>query len=139
LAGKCSSLHVHTPCPKSCLHFSGTIKRCSRQHGDPNKQTTRHLISPANLETRDKLDVCAAVFTPRTFMCLPGTDLSPCQELRAQQVAGQCHQIGERRVQRGKPGLRSSHPLLQRGKQQFSRENRNSHARVGWNHILYWV
>lgn len=60
-----------------------------------SKQTTKHLISPANLELRDTRDICTAVFTARTFVCLPGTDLSPCQELRAQQVTGQCHPMGE--------------------------------------------
>lgn len=127
-------LHARTPCTKSCFHFLGTIKKCSRQPSDPNKQITECLISPANTEMRDKLDVCAAVFTARTFMSLPGTDLSPCQELRAQKEAGQCHQMGERRVQRGKPHLRSSHPILQGGMQWFPCENRNNHAKVGWNH-----
>lgn len=104
-------------------------------------QTTKpqSILSPANLETRDKLDVCAAVFTARTFVCLPDTDLSPCQELRAQQVTGQCHQMEERRALRGKSGLRSSHQILQGGKQQFSCENRSSHDRVGWNHVLSWA
>lgn len=80
-------------------------KACHERHKErghsTSKQTIKHLISPANLELRDTLDIRAAVFTARTFVCVPGTDLSPCQELRAQQVTGQCHLMGETPAQRG--------------------------------------
>lgn len=92
----------------SLSHFHGKTARLAMR--DTRRGATAHAnhkasyLSSKPWAERDTLDTCTAVSTARTFVCLSGTDSSPCQELRAQQVTGQCHLMEERPMQRGKPG-----------------------------------
>lgn len=92
-----------------CLCFPGTTEMqqaaqfcLSNFHGkearlatrDTRRGATAHRIHKASYLSskpwveRDTLDISTAVSTARTFVCLSGTDSSPCQELGAQQVTG---------------------------------------------------
>lgn len=90
----------------SLSHFHR--KKATHKETGHSTYKPQSILSLQQTLSWDTLGICTAVSTARTFVCLSGTDSSPCQELRAQQVTGQCHLMEERPMQRGKSGRRGA-------------------------------